>query len=181
MSPQPPPIGSPPDDASSVAQPVPPPGVADGAEKPADGLAAAALTAQADPPLALVVEDEETTGYLLVFILEREGFKVEWKKNGRDADRFIHRSEAPHIVLLDISLPDMDGYGLLGLIRARPAWQHVPVLMLTSLSEAKYVAKAVARGANDYLLKPFHPAELVKRVHKLRSWPEPQVAAPPNP
>lgn len=167
------PSASPADDAQS--------GLASGAEKPATRLAASALIAPADSPLALVVEDEQTVGYLLVFILEREGFKVEWKKNGRDADRFIHCNEAPQIVLLDITLPDIDGYGLLGRIRARPSWQHAPVLMLTSMSEAKYVAEAVARGANDYMLKPFHPTELVKRVHKLISRSKPQVAFPPNP
>lgn len=178
MSPKPQqPIASPLDDAQFRTQP----GVAGDAEKPADSSAASALTAPVDLPLALIIEDEETVGYLLAFILEREGFKVEWKKNGRDADHFIHCGETPHIVLLDISLPDIDGYGLLDRIRDRLAWEHVPVLMLTSMSEAKYVVKAMACGANDYLLKPFHPAELLKRVHKLSSRPKPQVASQPNP
>lgn len=177
MSPKPQPIASPPDDAHPISQS----GVAGGTEKPADRLAVSALTAPADPPLALIIEDEQTVGYLLVFILEREGFKVEWKKNGRDADHFIHCGETPQIVLLDISLPDIDGYGLLDRIRDRPSWQHVPVLMLTSMSETKYVVKAVARGANDYLLKPFHPTELLKRVHKLSNFSKPRVAAQPNP
>jgi DNA-binding response OmpR family regulator len=118
-------------------------------------------------PVAFVVEDDESIGYLLAFILEREGFKVEWKTNGKDADRFILRNEAPRIVLLDVNLPDIDGYGLLRIIRAHPAWQLVPVLMLTALSQPRDVAKAISDGADDYLLKPFHPAELAKRVHKL--------------
>ena len=133
-------------------------------------ILAATVPVEAQPPLVLVIEDEETVGHLIVFMLKREGFKVEWKKNGRDADRFIHHSDAPTLVLLDINLPDIDGYGLLGLIRARPSWQQTPVIMLTAMSEAKDVAKAVARGADDYLLKPFHPAELIKRVHKLCRW-----------
>ena len=119
------------------------------------------------PPVAFVVEDDELIGQLLVFILEREGFKVEWKTNGKDADRFILRNEAPKIVLLDVNLPDIDGYGLLRIIRALPSWRFVPVLMLTASSQPKDVTKAIFDGANDYLLKPFHPAELVKRVHTL--------------
>lgn len=135
-------------------------------ENPADTSATMAPI-KAEPLIALVVEDEEIIGSLLVFILERQGFKVEWKKNGRNADRFIHHNEAPTIVLLDIDLPDIDGYGLLGLIRARPSWRQTPVIMLTAMSEAKDVAKAVSCGADDYLLKPFNPADLIKRVHKL--------------
>ena len=132
-------------------------------------ILAVTAPAKAKPPLVLVVEDEEAIGHLIVFMLKREGFKVEWKKNGNDADHFIHYNDAPTLVLLDINLPDIDGYGLLGLIRARISWQQTPVIMLTAMSQANDVAKAVASGADDYLLKPFLPAELIKRVHKLCS------------
>ena len=132
-------------------------------------------------PLVLVIEDEETVGHLIVFILKREGFKVEWKKNGKDADHFIYCNDAPALVLLDINLPDTDGYELLGVIRARPSWQQTPVLMLTAMSQASDVTKAVASGADDYLLKPFHPAELIKRVHKLCCWQRPEPGPEPVP
>lgn len=130
-------------------------------------ILAVTVPVAAEPPLVLVVEDEEIVGHLLVFLLTREGFKVEWKKNGRDADHFIHHNNAPTLVLLDINLPDIDGYGLLSLIRARASWQQTPVIMLTAMSEASDVARAVALGADNYLLKPFHPEELIRRVYKL--------------
>jgi DNA-binding response OmpR family regulator len=122
---------------------------------------------EAPPPRALVVEDDESISHLLVFILQGEGFKVDFKPDGKEADRYIHSQAPPNIVVLDINLPDIDGFGLLRLIRARPAWELTPILMLTSMSHADDVARAVAAGANDYLLKPFHPAELVRRVNKL--------------
>ena len=114
-----------------------------------------------------VVEDDPSIRQLLAFILESEDFEVCWESNGKSADNYISCHAPPKIVVLDISLPEMDGYGLLQRIRSHKRWKYTPVLMLTALSQAKDVNKAVESGANDYLLKPFHPEELIKRVRKL--------------
>lgn len=135
-----------------------------------------APTEAVTPLSVLIIEDDESIGYLIGFVLEREGYKVDWKQGGYEAAAFIQRNAPPSVVLLDVNLPEVDGYGLLTIMRANPLWQQTPVLMLTSMSQAKDVAKAKAGGANDYLLKPFKPLELVSRVYKLAQ-PLPAVDA----
>jgi two-component system, OmpR family, alkaline phosphatase synthesis response regulator PhoP len=118
-------------------------------------------------PLALVVEDDASIGHIMVFILEREGFDVEWTTTGTQARSFIHSQAPAAIAILDITLPDLNGYQILKEIRSHTTWATTPVLMLTAMSQSKDVELAIAEGANDYLLKPFHPQEVISRVHRL--------------
>jgi DNA-binding response OmpR family regulator len=121
----------------------------------------------AEQRAALVVEDDEQIAYILRFILEREGFKVHYAATGRDARALIESIEAPAIVTLDVMLPHADGFELLALLRGRPGWGEVPVIMLTARSQEKDIARGLEAGASDYMLKPFKPDELRARVRKL--------------
>jgi DNA-binding response OmpR family regulator len=117
--------------------------------------------------VALVVEDDEQIAYLLRFILEREGYRVELANDGRAAMELIGRIEPPALAMLDVMLPHADGYQLLGAIREQDAWKDVPVLMLTAKSQEKDIVRALDSGADDYLVKPFKPEELRARIKRL--------------
>lgn len=117
--------------------------------------------------VVLVVEDDDQIAYLLRFILEREGFRVEFAGDGRAAAALVERIAPPTLVMLDVMLPHVDGYQLLGMIRARADWQDVPVLMLTAKSQEKDIVRALDTGASDYLVKPFKPDELRARIKRM--------------
>ena len=118
-------------------------------------------------PAALVVEDDSQIAHIVRFILEREGFEVHVAADGRSAERLIDELSPPAIVTLDVMLPHSDGYALLERIRARPGWEKVPVVLLTARSQEKDIVRALDRGANDYLVKPFKPDELRARLRRL--------------
>lgn len=117
--------------------------------------------------VALVVEDDDQIAYLLRFILEREGFRVELAQDGRKATELIAQLAPPSLAMLDVMLPFVDGYQLLAAIRARPEWQGVPVVMLTAKSQEKDIVRALDAGAADYVVKPFKPDELRARIKRL--------------
>ena len=118
-------------------------------------------------PRALVIEDSEHTAYLLAFMLERAGYEITTIRNGRDAQAQINDGAVCDVVLLDLMLPHVDGYELLTQMREDPRWRHVPVLILSAKSLEGDVVRAFDLGANDYVVKPFRPQELLARVNRL--------------
>jgi DNA-binding response OmpR family regulator len=127
----------------------------------------------APAPAALVVEDDDQIAYLLQFILRKEGYAVTIARDGREAQALIAERDAPAFVTLDFMLPHANGLELLALIRAKPGWERVPVLMLSARSQEKDIAGARASGATDYLVKPFKPEELRECVRRLVAGPTP--------
>ncbi|MBS0339145.1 MAG: response regulator [Proteobacteria bacterium] len=117
-------------------------------------------------PAALVVEDDDNIAYLLQFMLERENFRVSLQREGRSAMAYVQTQPPVDIVLLDVMLPFVDGFQLVELIRATPAWQTVPVLMLTAKTREQDAVRALDSGASDYIHKPFAPNELMARVRR---------------
>ena len=113
------------------------------------------------------VEDDEDLGRLLNFSREREGCRVTLYTDGRAAGERITGATVPALVVLDVMLPYVNGQQLLARIRESSAWKAVPVLMLTAKSAEADVVRAFDGGANDYLKKPFQPAELKARVRRL--------------
>lgn len=118
------------------------------------------------PPVVLVIEDDVDIVFLVRFILERERYTVKIAADGREAVARI-AEPPPTLVLLDIMLPFTDGFELLQQIRAQPAWASVPIVMLTAKSQERDCVRALDAGANDYIVKPFRPEELVARVRRL--------------
>lgn len=123
-------------------------------------------------PRILIIQEDEQLTYLLTFMLDREGFVVEHVKDGEQADHRIGNSPPPAAVLTDLMLPYKTGYELLQHMRAREAWRTVPVIVLTAKSGERDILRAFDLGADDYVIKPFHPAELIARLrHHLRKKP----------
>jgi len=100
-------------------------------------------------------------------MLERVGYTVALAVDGRAAQAHIQSQPAPAVALLDVMLPYLDGMQLVALVRSQPGWQSVPVIMLTAKAQERDIARALAAGANDYVVKPFQPEELLAR---LRRW-----------
>ena len=117
--------------------------------------------------IVLVVEDNDPISVLVQFLLEREGFRVELARDGRAAEKYIAAALPPSLVILDVMLPYIDGFQLLTQIRGRKDWDQVPVIMLTAKSQESAVVRALEAGANDYVVKPFQPNELLARVRRL--------------
>ena len=111
----------------------------------------------------LVIEDEADIRQLLRTLLEREGFAVAEAVEGRDGVRQFHQSH-PDIVILDVGLPDLDGWQVLERIRDM---SDVPVLMLTALGTERDKVRGLNSGADDYLTKPFSRVELLARLQAI--------------
>lgn len=116
------------------------------------------------PPSVLVIEDDLHIAQVLNFMLERQGYQVTHAGDGRAAAQHIASAKVPDLVLLDVMLPYVDGFELLAQIRARAEWATVPVLMLTAKNSERDCARALAAGANDFIIKPFQPLELLARL-----------------
>ena len=111
----------------------------------------------------LVVDDNEMNRDLLSRRLERQGYRVTVAIDGRQALEFLNR-EPFNLVLLDIMLPEMNGYQVLEHLKADDSLRHIPVIITTALDEADGKQKCMELGAHDYLTKPFNPVQLKARI-----------------
>ena len=114
-------------------------------------------------PLVLVVEDEPALVTLLRYNLEREGFAVNEAHDGEEALLQLRESK-PDAVLLDWMLPRISGLEVCRQIRRAPAWRDLPVIMLTARGEEGDRVRGLDSGADDYVVKPFSPNELIARL-----------------
>jgi two-component system, OmpR family, phosphate regulon response regulator PhoB len=127
-------------------------------------------------PLVLVVEDEAPLVTLLRYNLEKEGFAVEEAHDGEEA--LMHLREAtPDAVLLDWMLPRVSGLEICRQIRRVPAWRDLPVIMLTARGEEGDRVRGLDSGADDYIVKPFSPTELIARVRAVIRRARPATSA----
>lgn len=111
-------------------------------------------------PLVLIIDDDERLGALLTEYLGRFAFRVRTASHP-DAGLRLLKSEPPDIVILDVMLPDMDGFAVCRRIRES---SRVPIIMLTARGEVMDRIVGLELGADDYLPKPFEPRELVARI-----------------
>ena len=111
----------------------------------------------------LVVDDEPNIVMSLEFLMEQAGFEVRVAADGEAALQAME-DKLPDLVLLDVMMPKRDGYDLCQMIRAKPEWKHVRIIMLTAKGREVEREKGMALGADDYVTKPFSTRELVERV-----------------
>ena len=126
-------------------------------------------------PLVLIVEDDPDIADLLEAYLRRETFRTERASDGVNAVR-LHREARPDLMLLDVNLPGFDGFEVLRRIRETT---QTPVIMLTALSEDLDKLLGLKLGADDYVVKPFSPLEVVARVKAVLRRVGAQAAAQP--
>jgi two-component system phosphate regulon response regulator PhoB len=114
-------------------------------------------------PLVLVVEDERPLQKLLAYNLEAAGFETAQAFDGEEAVMLIEE-RPPDLLILDWMLPQLSGIELCRRLRRRPETAHLPVIMLTARGEEHDRLRGLETGADDYITKPFSPAELIARV-----------------
>jgi pilus assembly protein CpaE len=115
----------------------------------------------------LVVDDDANVQRLLTYTLKQEGYEVIVASDGAEGLR-LWAAEEPALILLDVSLPGLDGFEVATRIRAEEGEaRHVPIIILTAEREVEQKVRALRAGADDFLIKPFHPAELLARIRSL--------------
>jgi DNA-binding response OmpR family regulator len=121
---------------------------------------------QAMAKRVLVVDDEPNIVMSLRFLMEREGFQVEVAASGQAAVAALSREPAD-LVLLDVMMPELDGFEVCQRIRASPAWRATKIVMLTAKGRDVERDKGLALGADAYVTKPFSTRDLVVKVKQM--------------
>ena len=111
----------------------------------------------------LIVEDSPTQAESLRYTLEQHGYPVSVARSGEDALACLSRSR-PALVITDIVMPGMDGYELCGRVKADDRLKDIPVILLTSLSDARDVIRGLEAGANSFITKPYKEPHLLSRI-----------------
>ncbi|MEE8126200.1 MAG: response regulator [Nitrospirales bacterium] len=105
--------------------------------------------------VALVVEDSKAMRVILRQILESLGATVEEAENGKEGLGKLQTMETPQIVLVAWNMPEMNGLDFIRAVRANPAYRKLSLMMVTAETEASQMGRALAAGANEYVMKPF--------------------------
>src|SRR5215813_8877646 len=114
----------------------------------------------------LIVDDDLDTLRLVGLMLQRQGYQISAASNGQQGlDKAFE--ENPDLILLDVMMPDMDGYEVSRRLRQNPSTVNTPILMFTAKSQLNDKVIGFEVGVNDYLTKPTHPSELQARVKTL--------------
>jgi two-component system sensor histidine kinase/response regulator len=115
-------------------------------------------------PSLLLVDDTPTNIEILVNLLKAD-YDLTVATRGAQALQVLAKVKHIDLVLLDVMMPEMDGYEVCRTLRADPATRELPIIFLTTKNEVADIVRGFELGANDYVLKPFHPSELRARVH----------------
>jgi two-component system phosphate regulon response regulator PhoB len=117
-------------------------------------------------PLVLVADDDPDILLLITVTLERDGYDVVTAKDGPSAlEAAVER--VPHLVVLDLMMPGLDGYEVTRRLRGEQVTKDVPIVIVTAAAEEHQAARALEAGADAYMKKPFSPRELLTRTAAL--------------
>ena len=114
----------------------------------------------------LVVDDEPNIVMSLEFLMKRAGFEVAVARNGREALAALEGTP-PDLLLLDVMMPELDGYEVCERVRQRPEWNQTKIIMLTARGRDAERQRGLALGADRYVTKPFSTRELVEQAKQL--------------
>ena len=114
----------------------------------------------------LLVDDDEIHLIIAENILQPE-YEITKVKSGKEALQLIYKGFIPHLVLLDILMPDMDGWETYNRLKTIALLYDVPIVFLTSVDEKKEMAQALEMGIADYIIKPYQREDLLNRIKKL--------------
>lgn len=123
-----------------------------------------AVTAVNDPKRILVVDDAAHTRLMLNLRLQREGYTVYAAGSGTEALEIVQQEGLPHLVILDIMMPGMDGFAVAAELRRMG---DIPIIFLSALSDTNTKVEGLNRYAEDYITKPFAFSELLARVRRV--------------
>ena len=126
----------------------------------------------------LVVDDEPPIREILKFQLENAGYNVLCARDGGEGLHMV-ATDPPDLVLLDLMMPEMDGYEVCRRMKSDYGARHIPIIILTARSELEEKLKGLENGANDYVTKPFSMSELLVRVKNVLQWSQSQREANP--
>jgi two-component system cell cycle response regulator DivK len=126
----------------------------------------------------LVIEDNEQNMYLMSFLLERSGFVVHRATNGKEGIRLANEKK-PHAILLDIQLPELDGYRVAQEIRKSPSLRNMPIIAVTSYAMPGDKERILAAGASGYIEKPIDPDTFVFQLMEFMTSPNKKKGARP--
>lgn len=112
----------------------------------------------------LAVDDNPYTLRIVEVALSKAGYEVQTATSGQDALNLIQRSGIPHLAIVDLNMPGMDGFQF---CRAVHQFSDLPIIMLTAVDEEETVIRGIEEFAEDYMVKPFSPGELVARVRRV--------------
>lgn len=113
----------------------------------------------------LIVEDSNIQNKMLQFLFAAKGYVVEHAPNGIEALGILNKT-IPDVILLDLIMPEMDGFELCGIIKENEQSRETPIIILSTLKEDEHRERLISMGVCDYIEKPFNPADLVERVSK---------------
>ena len=114
----------------------------------------------------MVVDDSVSIRQVVSRLMEDQGWKVQTAKDGIEAMEKL-RDSRPDLIVLDIEMPRMNGYELLGALKIQSGCEDIPVVMLTSRTAAKHRQKAIALGARSFMVKPYNDDEFIRLIHQL--------------
>lgn len=114
----------------------------------------------------LIVDDSESIREVVSFTLENEGYNVLIGVDGKDALRFLDGSPID-LIITDLHMPEMDGIELIKNVRAMDSYKRIPILFLTTESQASKKMEAKEAGATGWIIKPFVPAKLIGALKKV--------------
>lgn len=118
------------------------------------------------PKHIIVVDDDKEIREIITFVLARSGFEVAVASDGRHLQHLL-AEQTPDLIILDVMMPELDGYQIFSALRNDPSTRHIPVVIMTAHSENIYERISLDLGAAEHVTKPFHPLELVDKIKKL--------------
>ncbi len=116
--------------------------------------------------VVLVVDDDPVNFDVIEILLFKEGYELYYKDSGAEAISSLAEVD-PDIILLDVMMPDMDGIEVCQQLKRDPKWQHIPIIIITALSEKEDLARCLDAGADDFVSKPINSTELRARVRSM--------------
>lgn len=116
-------------------------------------------------PTILIIEDNDNNLYLITFILEQKGYRVEQARSGREGIEKA-RQVMPSLILLDIQLPAMDGYDVARELRQNHGMEDVPIVAVTSYAMTGDRERIIGAGCSDYIEKPINPDTFLSQIER---------------
>lgn len=124
------------------------------------------MKTKAEPPTVLLVEDTEDNRFMMRRLLEMAGYQVVEAMNGEEAVK-LARTATPHLILMDLSLPIIDGLAATRLIRKFPELQSTPIIAVSAHDTSDFQSEAIDAGCNSYVTKPIDFNELEQLIQQL--------------